>query len=151
MKQERNSILWQILLDWHLTKISLRYNTAVKCRCNAIKFTGILHRALRWRQNPNQILYSQYSQKTPHTSPSRTNYEVSIMRIWEEIDSVIMVSYWILLTFRVRCNKYQTQPEHGEESANLNIYHIQIIYNHCSFIWAVSIASCLNELLFWIR
>ena len=42
------------------------------------------------QQNINQTLHSQ---KTPHISPMRASYGVSIVRIWEKIDSVIKATH----------------------------------------------------------
>ena len=59
----------------------------VECRYNAVQFITILPPALRWQeQNVNQTSKSQH---TPHTSPSRASYGVSIVRIWEKINRVI--------------------------------------------------------------
>ena len=59
----------------------------VKYRYNTIQFITILHLALRLQwQKINQILESQ---QTPHISPSRESYGVSIVKIWEKIDRVI--------------------------------------------------------------
>ena len=61
--------------------------TTVKCRYNAVQYITILHRALRkqW-QKTNQILESQ---QTPHFSPSRASYGMSIVRIMGRIDRII--------------------------------------------------------------
>ena len=56
-------------------------------RYNAVQFITILHTALRWQQqNVNQ---TSKSQETPHTSPWRASYEVSIMRIVKKTNRVI--------------------------------------------------------------
>ena len=60
----------------------------VKCCYNAVQFTMILHKALRW-QYPNANQTSN-SQQPTHTSPWRASYGVSILRIWGKIDSNIM-------------------------------------------------------------
>ena len=63
------------------------YQYKVKCCYNTVQFITILHTALQWQwQKVYQILESQ---QTPHTSPSRVSYGVSIVRIWEEIDRLI--------------------------------------------------------------
>ena len=61
--------------------------STVDCRYNTVYFIMMLHATLqRQQQNINQILNSQ---KTPHTSPSRASYGVSVVWIWETIDRVI--------------------------------------------------------------
>ena len=44
------------------------------------------------------------SQQTPHTSPSRASYGVSIVRIWEKIDCIITAPH---CTLRCCCNTVQ--------------------------------------------
>ena len=51
----------------------------------------ILHTALRWQQNINQNLYSQDIYRI---SPWMVSYEVFTVRIWEEIDHIIMALYY---------------------------------------------------------
>ena len=59
----------------------------VRCCYNAIQFITILHTAPWWQQQKvNQI---SNSQQTPHNSPLRASYGVSIMRILKKIDRII--------------------------------------------------------------
>ena len=70
------------------------FKYTVEGRCNAIQLITILFMALRWQeQNLNQ---TSNSQQTPHTSPSRASYGVSIVRILEKIDLVITALHCIL-------------------------------------------------------
>ena len=61
---------------------------SVKCHYNAVQFITILHMALPlpW-QEVNQI---SLSQQTPNILPSQASYGVSIVRIEEKFDRVIM-------------------------------------------------------------
>ena len=80
--------------DIHLTAVSLEMLEiltiemclklhTVECRYNMVQFITILNTALRWQQqNLNQ---TSNSQQTPHTSPSRVSYEVSVMRYWRKL------------------------------------------------------------------
>ena len=57
------------------------------CRYNMVRFITVSHTALGWqRQNMYQTLTSQ---QTPHTSPSRASYGMSIVRIWEKTDPIL--------------------------------------------------------------
>ena len=68
-------------------------NGTVECRYNAVQFIMILSSALqRQQQNINQ---TSNSRQTPHIPPSRVSYGVSIVRIWEKIDRVIMTPHFI--------------------------------------------------------
>ena len=59
----------------------------VKHCYSVVQHNMILHMVpQRLRQSMHQRLYSQ---KTPHTSPSRASYGMSFVRIWVTIDSVI--------------------------------------------------------------
>ena len=62
------------------------HNT-VECRCNAVNFITILPSALRWQQQ--KLNQTCNRQQTPHTSPTRASYGVSIVRNWETIDCFI--------------------------------------------------------------
>ena len=63
------------------------FNSAVDCRDNTIQFFMVLHTALRWQwQNVDE---TSNSQQTPHTSPSRASYGVSVVRILEKIERII--------------------------------------------------------------
>ena len=85
-------------LIWHLDELPVRkqhthvaylfwVRLIVKCHYNTVRYNMILLSLLHWlKQNINQTLNWQ---KTPHTSPSRASYRVSIVRIWEKIDCVI--------------------------------------------------------------
>ena len=53
----------------------------------------ILFMPLRWQQQ--NLSYISNSQKTPHTPPSWASYMMSIVRILEKTDSVIMALYCI--------------------------------------------------------
>ena len=72
-----------------------------ECRYNAIQFVTILHRTLPDNGKTNQALSPQ---KTSHTSPFRASYVMSVVRIWEEIDSVITATQYI--RFNVSCIGY---------------------------------------------
>ena len=64
---------------------------SAKCQYNSTQSLTISLRAVPWHwQNINQILNSQ---KTPHISPLRVSYGVSIVRICEKIDCVITASH----------------------------------------------------------
>ena len=72
----------------------------VKCHYNAIQFIMISFMAPWWEeQNLNQI---SNSQQTPHTSPSRASYGVSIVRILEKTDHVIMVPHCSIIWYAVQ-------------------------------------------------
>ena len=63
------------------------FQYTVGCHYNAVLYNTTLHITLQWqRQNTNQGLRSQ---KTPHISPWRTSYGVSIVMILVKIDGVI--------------------------------------------------------------
>ena len=88
----------------------------VKCRYNAVQFIKILPSTLRWQwQNVNQ---TSNLQQTPHTSPSRASYGVSIVRIWEKIDRVIVAPHctfplsWLTLSLRQQ-HQVQDAWDHG--------------------------------------
>ena len=61
---------------------------------NAVQNNVILYTLLQWQRR--YINQSLYSQKTPHISPSRVSYGVSIMRILKKIDRIIMASHCIM-------------------------------------------------------
>ena len=70
------------------------YENTVVCRCNVVEQIMILHTEMQWKeQNINQILNSQMA---PHSSPSQASYGVSIVRILEEIDCVMMAPHCML-------------------------------------------------------
>ena len=67
-------------------------NHAVECSYNAIQYNILYTGLQRLRQN---LIRGWRSQKTPHTLPSRASYEVSSVRIWKNIDCVIMALHCI--------------------------------------------------------
>ena len=71
--------------DHEIGQMTLKKN--VECRYNMAQFITILYMALRWQQQ--KVNQTSNSQQTPHTSPSRASYGVSIMRIVEKIDCII--------------------------------------------------------------
>ena len=79
-----------------MISISLAYR--VRCHYNvvqyiAVQYRVILHATLQWlRHNINQSLYSQ---KTPHISTSWVTYGVSVVKIWETMDPIIMAPHCI--------------------------------------------------------
>ena len=66
----------------------------VECRYNSVEYIMILHSALQWQRNINQTLNSQ---KTPHATPSRASYGVSVVKIWVEIVRVITTPHCMTL------------------------------------------------------
>ena len=83
----------QILLECMAKHLYPSYT--VECRrYNAVQFITILHRILQWQQQ--NIYHISNSQQTPHTSPSRASYGVSIMIILKKIDRVITASHCIV-------------------------------------------------------
>ena len=65
----------------------------LKCRDNVVRFIKISYAALQWQQ---QNLYQTLtSQQTPHTSPSRASYGVSIVTIVEKTDRVLTAPHYI--------------------------------------------------------
>ena len=80
-----------LVLTWSvLPGIQWAPNT-VKCHYNMVQHNMILHIVQQWlTQNMIQRLYSQ---KTPHTSPSRASYGVFFVAIWVTIDHVIMAPH----------------------------------------------------------
>ena len=67
----------------------------VEYRYNAVQYDMILCTVLQWlRQNMNQRFYPQ---KTPHISPSRASYVVSVVRIREKTGRVITLRTLFLL------------------------------------------------------
>ena len=78
-------------------------NTA-KCRYNTVLFIPILRTTLRLQwQKVNQMLQSQ---QTPHISPSRVRYGVSIVRILEKMDRVITAPH---------CNKNENDDNDNND------------------------------------
>ena len=72
---------------------------AIQCHYNAVQFIMILQTVLQWQQqNVNQTLNSQ---QTPHTSPSRASYGVSIMRNLKKIGQVLMPPQCITLLLKI--------------------------------------------------
>ena len=71
----------RIICNEYLSYLKKLYT--IKCYYNAAQFIAILPMALQWQQQ--NLHQSQNSQQTPHTSPSRMSYGVSIMKkIYEE-------------------------------------------------------------------
>ena len=65
----------------------------VEYHYNAAHYNIIVHTSLPWlRQNVNQAMLSQ---KTHHISPSQMSYGMSVIRIWEKIDQVLMAQHYI--------------------------------------------------------
>ena len=90
-------------LHWYLIYPSIaetgmlreKFVSIVKCLYNAVQIITILLRHCdNSGRNLNRILESQ---QTPHTLPSRASYGVSIVRIWDKIDSVITAPHCIWL------------------------------------------------------
>ena len=72
--------------DCDITKLRLRimimFSYTAGCRYNAAQYNMIFHTALQWlKQNMNHSLNSQ---QTPHSSPLRASYGVSIVGIFEK-------------------------------------------------------------------
>ena len=87
-KQIKHQRHFQVTSSWDT--VETRYNAVQFITIYTISFMALL-----WQeQNLNQTSNSQH---TPHTSPFRTSYEVSIERIWDKIDRVITAPYcdWI--------------------------------------------------------
>ena len=79
------------LAGWsRLDKYGLKWCCWVRAQ-----FIAIYHMTLQWQQqNVNQI---SWSKQTPDTSPSRSSYGVSIMRILKKMDRVIAAPYYIYM------------------------------------------------------
>ena len=104
---------------------------SVECRYNAIGFIPILHTALLWQQqNINQ---TSNSQQTPHSSPSRVSYGVSIMRILKKIVRVI--------TAPQCCNSNLSTI-----IISIHIYHYKLVY---STTHVIQINFCYPHLQAW--
>ena len=87
-KKSRNDIVTQAQCNvWYDL-----YNVyTVEYRYSAVQHNMILHMVQQWlRQNMLQRLYSQ---KTPHTSPSRASYGVSFVSNGVTIDRIITASH----------------------------------------------------------
>ena len=62
------------------------HGNTIDCRYNAVQFITILHPMLQWQQqNTNQI---PNSQQTPHYSPSRASYGVSVMKLLNKLTAL---------------------------------------------------------------
>ena len=73
----------------------------VECCYNTVQYNMVLDIALQWlKQNINQNLDSQ---KTSHSLPSRASYGVSIVRILEKINFLIMTPHCIWFVILWRC------------------------------------------------
>ena len=76
------------------TPLRSRSPGTLECCYNMVQLITISESGLGWPQrNVNQ---TSISQQTPHTSPSRTSYGVSIVRILEKTDHVITAPHCIL-------------------------------------------------------
>ena len=75
--------------DVHVTPMQWTHTkkNTVECRYNAVQFIAILPLALQWQQQNTN------SQQTPENSPWQASYGVSIVRIREKIDRVIMAPH----------------------------------------------------------
>ena len=71
----------------YMYKLYTQVNAA-ECHHNAVQFITISLTALWWQQR--NFSQASNSQQTPHTSPSRASYVVSIVSILKKIDCVIM-------------------------------------------------------------
>ena len=76
-------------LTWNVTTFS----HTVKCRYNAVQFIVIFHTALQWHQQ--NINLTRNSQQTPHSSPVKSSYGMSVVRKLEKIDCVITALHCI--------------------------------------------------------
>ena len=67
--------------------VSIIEDLCARNRYSLVQYIMILHTVLQWqRQSINETVDSQ---KTPHISPSRASYGVSIERVWVKIDYII--------------------------------------------------------------
>ena len=87
----------------------------VECRYNAVAYIMILHKTLQWiEQSIHQTLNPQ---KTPHISPWRASYEMSVMRICEKIGRVITAPHcrsafmFFLLLLCYPCQTFHPCPD----------------------------------------
>ena len=97
--------LWPLSYD--LDKIQDRDKSANRCNGgirehNIQSSAVIMQSSMTWmildpaQQWLKRNIYQSYHwQKTPHISPSQVSYGVSIQRIWEKIDLVIMALHYI--------------------------------------------------------
>ena len=84
------------LACWLIFMKCIYRESGVTLWLNMVQYNMIMHTSLLWlRQNINQGLHSQ---KTPHNSPSRVSYGMSIVNIFEKTDRVIMT---LLCTYTV--------------------------------------------------
>ena len=68
--------------------------STVKCHYDRVQHIMILLKAMKWQQqNWNQV---SNSQQTPHILPWRARYGLSVVRIWEKINCIVMAQYCIL-------------------------------------------------------
>ena len=80
------------LVDIEINRLT-EVTNLVECRYNAVQYIMILHTTIqRQEQNINKI---SKSQKTPHITPLRASYRVSVVRILQNIDRVIKAPYCI--------------------------------------------------------
>ena len=85
----------------------------------------ILHNTILWQEQ--NINHFSKSQKTPHTSPLRARYEVSFMRILENIDHVIMAPQCIWISSsntEQYCNASRMPLANCSLAIAINIYSI---------------------------
>ena len=115
--------------------IMLLQSSAIITRSNITRY-GTQHNS-DWSRTYTK---SHHSQKTPHISPSRVSYGVSIVRIWEKIDHIIMalhcISFSILLScdFKIKlfpCVRKYGYLCHGEDEyqCTVPVSSIETLFN----------------------
>ena len=121
----------------------------VECRYNVVQFITILPSALWWQQqNVNQTPNSR--QQTPHTSPSRASYGVSIVRILEKIDRLITAPHCTFMSpkYSVRERlKYNPVVQSIPIVARYKRSHITAVSHVCMPMYAgVSVCTLYIQL-----
>ena len=81
--------------SWIISFIHIQYR--VKCRYSAVNDNMILHMVRQWLRS---ICIRGHIHKTPHISPSRASYGVSIEMMWEKIYHVITAPPYCIYKLR---------------------------------------------------
>ena len=102
-----------------------------ECCYNTVQYHRILQREIQWLwQNTNQSLYSQ---RTPHISPSWASYGVSIVRILEKIDQIIMTMH---------CTAILCYHQYVPVAFNERQFHWKCFKTSFSEFWKLNILNC---------
>ena len=114
----------------------------IECHYNAVQFITISHMALWWQQQ--NINETSNSQQTPHTSPSRVSYGVSIMRILKKIDHVTMA---------LDCNSNILSRRALRNCGNMHMLKIDEVSwcQFCPHWWHQTLYRCLSTWLQYLQ